>query len=152
MYQRPGAVMCAGANHCRLLPAPPSDRPAESLLMWRLPRGSSASNRLKIFTIDSNGPLTCNRATLFVVNHSELLYSSTTFQILRIVSEYLRNHFIEKWQIREIYLYFIKKSDRNFSYFFYRVKYQSGLLVIRKTILGLLNFKMFGILTSVLGH
>jgi len=93
MYQRPGAVMCADANHCRLLPAPPSDRPAESLLMWRLPRGSSASNRLKIFNIDSHGPLTCNRGTRFVVNHSELLYSSTNFQILRIVSEYLKKPF-----------------------------------------------------------
>jgi len=55
-----------------------------------------------------------------VVNHSELLYSSTTFQILRIVSEYFlkkKNHFIEKWQFREIYLRFIKKSDK-FPFFF----------------------------------
>lgn len=119
MYQRPGTVKCADANLCRLLTAPPSDRPAESLLMWRLPRGSSASNRLKIFTINCNGPVTCNRATRFVVNHSELFYSSTTFQILRIASEYLRHHFIEKWQIREIYLSLLRSVTEISCLFFF---------------------------------
>jgi hypothetical protein len=100
MYQRLGAVMCADANYCRFLPAPPSDRLAESLLMWRLPRGSSASNRLKIFNIDSHGPLTCNRGTRFVVNHSELLYSLTTFQKLQIISEYLKKPFY--WEVANL--------------------------------------------------